>query len=90
MMDIWFDFENAQLVIEPASDFEFSFLNDFLGDGSLSGTVLLSELDKTVVGIAIKSEKELVNRTVEEDSPITEEDVDIMYDEMLSEDTIDE
>lgn len=84
MMQTYFDLEKHELVVLPETDFEGTLLNDFLGEGYLMGTTLLNPEDNTVVGIVIKSEKELANSSNEED-PITVTDIDIMYDKMVGE-----
>jgi len=87
-METWYSFKNHELVIEPSSEFEMSFLTDLLGDNArLICTTLVSEHDNSVVGIVLKPQKDLANSS---ESDITAIDVDIMYKEMLDEGVIDE
>jgi len=80
-MECWFNFEKQELVMEPESTFEMSFLSDLLGQGdALTTTTLVSELDNSVVGLCVKSLKTMANS-----SAIKEEEIDEMYEEMENE-----
>ena len=82
-MEVWYNFKNSELVLEPESAFELGFLTDlFNKDMHLECVRYLSETDNSVVAISVKPSTPVADRT----DVLSEETIDKMYSELVDED----
>jgi len=78
-MDVYFNFKETVLMMEPESQFEASFLSDLLaGRGKLLAEAYCTEGSTDVAFITLKPE----NLIAHTEPVVTEEEIDKLYEEM--------
>ena len=83
-MEVWYNFSKKELVLEPTSKFELSFLSDLLGDNDRLGCTTMVDSDSNeVIAITIKPQKDPAHTS----DTISATEIDQMYKKMEEENT---